>query len=65
MSEQTSVDERRYVQLQKLIEEGLAQLDRGEGIPGDQVLQRLREKSRKRSQPSSSPAGALAGTRSA
>jgi len=30
------------------IEEGLAELDRGEGIPGEQVFEALREKSRQR-----------------
>jgi hypothetical protein len=34
--------------LNRQIEEGLAQLDRGEGIPGDQAFQALWERSQKR-----------------
>ena len=34
--------------LNEKIEEGLAELDRGEGIPGEQVFEALREKSRQR-----------------
>ena len=34
--------------LNEKIEEGLAELDRGEGIPGEQVFAALREKSRQR-----------------
>jgi antitoxin ParD1/3/4 len=34
--------------LNEQIEEGLAELDRGEGIPGEEVFQDLWEKSRRR-----------------
>jgi len=34
--------------LNEKIEEGLAELDRGEGIPGEEVFEALREKSRQR-----------------
>jgi antitoxin ParD1/3/4 len=34
--------------LDEQIEEGLVQLDRGEGIPGEEAFQALREKSRAR-----------------
>ncbi len=41
-------EERRRVKLGEKIEEGLGELDRGEGLPGDQVFEALREKSRRR-----------------
>ncbi len=46
--ERSVLETQRRARLNERIEEGLAQLDRGEGIPGDQVFQRLREKSRQR-----------------
>ena len=48
LQEQGLVEKQRRAKLGEQIEEGLAQLDRGEGIPGDEVFQALREKSRAR-----------------
>ncbi|HKH46189.1 MAG TPA: type II toxin-antitoxin system ParD family antitoxin [Thermoanaerobaculia bacterium] len=42
------LDQQRRERLNQQIEEGLAQLDRGEGIPGEDVFQGLWEKSRSR-----------------
>ena len=42
------INRRRQAELNERIEEGLAQLDRGEGIPGDQTFHALWEKSRRR-----------------
>lgn len=48
LHEHSLVEAQRRVRLNERIEEGLSQLDRGEGIPGDQAFQALWEKSRKR-----------------
>ncbi len=48
LRERSLVEERRRQELNEQIEEGLAQLDRGEGIPGDQAFKALWEKSRQR-----------------
>ncbi len=48
LHERSLVEAQQRVRLNEQIEKGLAQLDRGEGIPGDQVFRALREKSRKR-----------------
>ena len=45
-----SLVEQQRARLNDRIEAGLAQLDRGEGIPGDQVFSAMREKSRLRRQ---------------
>ncbi len=42
------IDPQERERLDWQIEEGLAQLDRGEGIPGEQAFRALREKSRTR-----------------
>jgi antitoxin ParD1/3/4 len=42
MEEQDQLRQTRLAAVQKEIEEGLAQLDRGESIPGDQARVRLR-----------------------
>ena len=41
LEEREQLDERRRQELRHKIAEGLAQLDRGEGIPGDQVFAEL------------------------
>ena len=43
-----TLDPQQRELLNQQIDEGLAQLDRGEGIPGEQVFQALWEKSQKR-----------------
>ncbi len=48
LHEHSLLEEQRRLRLNERIEEGLAQLDRGEGIPGERVFSALREKSRKR-----------------
>lgn len=48
LHERAVVDRERRERLGLMIEEGLSQLDRGEGIPGEQVFAALWEKSRKR-----------------
>jgi len=48
LHERGIVEKQRRARLNEQIEEGLSQLDRGEGIPGDQAFQALWEKSRKR-----------------
>ncbi len=48
LQEQKIVEKRRRIKLNAQIEEGLAELDRGEWTPSDQVFQALREKSRRR-----------------
>ncbi len=48
LHERSLLEAQRRVRLNERIEEGLAQLDRGEGIPGDQAFQALWEKSRRR-----------------
>ena len=53
LREKTLVEEQRRIKLVEDIAEGLAELDRGEGLPGNQVLQALRDKSRKRRQATS------------
>ncbi len=53
LREQALVEEQRRIRLDEQIGEGLAELERGEGIPGDQVLRALRDKSQKRRQQSS------------
>jgi antitoxin ParD1/3/4 len=45
--EQTILEKRRRTKLDGQIEVGLAQLDRGEGIPGDQAFEALWDKSRR------------------
>lgn len=50
LQERGIVEEERRARLNEEIEEGLGQLDRGEGIPGDQAFQALWERSRKRRQ---------------
>ncbi len=44
--ERAIVEQERRGRLNEQIEEGLAQLDRGEGVPGDRVFRALRERSR-------------------
>ena len=48
LHEHSLLEEQRRARLNERIEEGLAQLDRGEGIPGDQAFQALWGKSRRR-----------------
>ncbi len=48
LHERSLLEAQRRVRLNERIEEGLAQLDPGEGIPGDQAFKALWEKSRKR-----------------
>lgn len=48
LQEREILEQHRRERLNQQIEEGLAQLDRGEGIPGDQAFQALWEKSQKR-----------------
>lgn len=47
LHEQEILDQQRRERLNEQIQEGLDQLDRGEGIPGELAFQALREKSRK------------------
>jgi antitoxin ParD1/3/4 len=47
LHERAILEKRRQEQLDEQIEEGLAQLDRGEGIPGDEAFQALWDKSRR------------------
>ena len=42
LEEQDQLRQQRLDAIRREIDEGLAQLDRGEGIPGDQVRARLR-----------------------
>ena len=48
LHEHSLLEERRRIRLNEKIDEGIAQLDRGEGGPGDQAFRALWEKSRKR-----------------
>jgi antitoxin ParD1/3/4 len=48
LHERTILDEQRRGRLNEQIEQGLAELDRGEGIPGEKALRSLWEKSRQR-----------------
>ncbi|MCP3960282.1 MAG: type II toxin-antitoxin system ParD family antitoxin [bacterium] len=48
LQEREVLEERRRERLGEQIEVGLAQLNRGEGIPGKQVFEALRDKSRRR-----------------
>ena len=48
LHEREILERQRRERLDEQIEQGLAQLDRGEGIPGEQAFQSLREKSRSR-----------------
>ncbi len=56
LHERSILEEERRVRLNEQIEEGLAQLDRGEGIPGDQAFQALWERTGARSRSSASSA---------
>lgn len=47
LNERDRLREMRLQELRKEIAKGLEQLDRGEGIPGEQVFEELREKSRR------------------
>ncbi len=47
LHEQAILEKRRRAQLDEQIEEGLAQLDRGEGVPGEEAFQALWDKSRR------------------
>lgn len=48
LHERETLDQQWLKPLDGQIEEGLAQLDKGEGIPGEQAFRALREKSRER-----------------
>jgi antitoxin ParD1/3/4 len=48
LHEREALDHQQRERLNEQIEEGLAQLDRGEGIAGEQAFQAQWEKSRKR-----------------
>ncbi len=48
LRERSLVESQQRLRLNERIEEGLEQLDHGEGISGDQAFQALWEKSRKR-----------------
>lgn len=48
LHERETLEQQWQEQLNGQIEEGLAQLDRGEGIPGEQAFGALRQKSRSR-----------------
>ncbi len=48
LHERGVLEQRRRARLDEQIEKGLVQLDRGEGIPGDQVFEALWAKSRRR-----------------
>ena len=55
MDERDRLQEIRTEELRKKLAIGLEQLDRGEGIPGEQVFEELREKSRRSSGPQQDP----------
>jgi antitoxin ParD1/3/4 len=48
LHERETLDQQWRERLNGQIEEGLAQLDRGEGIPGEQAFRDLRDKSQSR-----------------
>ena len=48
LEERRLLEGTRRARLNEQIDEGLAELDRGEGIPGEEVLRAIREKSRRR-----------------
>lgn len=48
LSERAILEERQRARLNEQIEVGLAELDRGEGIPGDEAFKALWERSRQR-----------------
>lgn len=48
LEEREGLAEGRRTRLNEQIAEGLAELDRGEGLPGEEVLRAIREKSRRR-----------------
>lgn len=48
LHEREILDQQRRERLDEQIDEGLSQLDRGEGIPGEQAFQDLWEKSKRR-----------------
>lgn len=48
LEEKGLVEDQRRTRLNEQIAEGLAELDRGEGLPGEEVLRAIREKSRRR-----------------
>lgn len=59
LHERSLLEKQRRVRLNERIEEGLAQLDRGEGIPGDQAFRGLRERSRRKSRYASGRSGGI------
>ncbi len=45
LSERDTIQQQRMAELKREIQVGLDQLDRGEGIPGDQVFAELKQRS--------------------
>ncbi len=48
LKERDELQQMRLAEMRKQIAEGLAQLDRGEGIPAEEVFKEMRERSRRR-----------------
>lgn len=48
LKERDELQQMRLAEMRKQFAEGLAQLDRGEGIPAEEVFEKVRERSRRR-----------------